>query len=411
MAAASIEGINIKIGADLSDLKEEMSATTDAIKGVGDSAKKDIAAANTPVEILKKNFNETKINAQRLADVCKDIAKSVGGFVKDSVSKAFELSPLTAAAWGELVDAFDGVKIALGQAVMPIIQELAPKITSLLTSISDFLTKHPDIARDIMGVATAITFISTVISTATPIAAAFGVTVGSISAPVLLLGAALIAAAYAWMHWDDICSWASEKWEALKTTLTGVIDAIKLKFDEWRTKINVAKANLISFKDSVVSKFESIKTSITDTFKSIDLLQAGRDFVAKIGAGIMEGINSIRDSVRNAFLSLIPDAVQQFFVSTDANFVGATADDPLGVKRRASGGPVIRGTPYLVGEVGPELFVPKINGYIVPNDELRETGMTNNFYIDGNIYGETYLESFVENKFAQSIRREIRLAA
>jgi phage-related minor tail protein len=34
------------------------------------------------------------------------------------------------------------------------------------------------------------------------------------------------------------------------------------------------------------------------------------------------------------------------------------------------GGPVTGGTPYIVGENGPELFVPGASGTIVPNDVL-----------------------------------------
>jgi tetratricopeptide (TPR) repeat protein len=41
---------------------------------------------------------------------------------------------------------------------------------------------------------------------------------------------------------------------------------------------------------------------------------------------------------------------------------------------RASGGPVAGGTPYLVGEQGPELFVPTGNGMIVPNSRLNAIG-------------------------------------
>ena len=37
------------------------------------------------------------------------------------------------------------------------------------------------------------------------------------------------------------------------------------------------------------------------------------------------------------------------------------------VEPRANGGPVNRNTPYLVGEQGPELFVPSISGTIIPN--------------------------------------------
>lgn len=41
-----------------------------------------------------------------------------------------------------------------------------------------------------------------------------------------------------------------------------------------------------------------------------------------------------------------------------------------GQSNRATGGGVIGGTPYIVGERGPELFVPSTSGRIIPNDEL-----------------------------------------
>lgn len=42
--------------------------------------------------------------------------------------------------------------------------------------------------------------------------------------------------------------------------------------------------------------------------------------------------------------------------------------------KRADGGPVSSGSPYLVGERGPELFVPGSSGSIVPNDAMRSGG-------------------------------------
>lgn len=41
---------------------------------------------------------------------------------------------------------------------------------------------------------------------------------------------------------------------------------------------------------------------------------------------------------------------------------------------RASGGPVMAGSPYIVGEEGPELFVPSQSGNIVPNHALSSSG-------------------------------------
>ena len=45
-----------------------------------------------------------------------------------------------------------------------------------------------------------------------------------------------------------------------------------------------------------------------------------------------------------------------------------------GGRGRAQGGRVTGGSPYLVGEVGPELFVPGRGGMIIPNDRLGAGG-------------------------------------
>lgn len=51
------------------------------------------------------------------------------------------------------------------------------------------------------------------------------------------------------------------------------------------------------------------------------------------------------------------------------------------VGARARGGPVTGGEPYLVGERGPELFVPESSGQIVPNHQIGgNTNLTQNFY-------------------------------
>lgn len=49
---------------------------------------------------------------------------------------------------------------------------------------------------------------------------------------------------------------------------------------------------------------------------------------------------------------------------------------------KAEGGPVKAGTSYLVGERGAEMFVPKTDGVIVPNNKLGGNGVVNNFNIN-----------------------------
>ena len=50
--------------------------------------------------------------------------------------------------------------------------------------------------------------------------------------------------------------------------------------------------------------------------------------------------------------------------------IGNTTDYS-GAFKRANGGPAAGGTPYLVGERGPELFVPGSNGGVMSNNDLR----------------------------------------
>jgi len=64
---------------------------------------------------------------------------------------------------------------------------------------------------------------------------------------------------------------------------------------------------------------------------------------------------------------------------------------------KADGGPVSGGRAYIVGEQGPELFVPRASGSIVPNSALRATSgavVINNYFVD--------VDSAVRQKIAQA---------
>lgn len=76
---------------------------------------------------------------------------------------------------------------------------------------------------------------------------------------------------------------------------------------------------------------------------------------------------------------------------------------------RASGGPVSTGTPYIVGEKGPELFTPGANGYITPNNQMPAGGVTVNNYIttpDANSFRQS--EGQIGSQVAMAVRRAQR---
>lgn len=70
---------------------------------------------------------------------------------------------------------------------------------------------------------------------------------------------------------------------------------------------------------------------------------------------------------------------------------------------RAEGGPVLAGSPYIVGERGPELFVPRASGTIVPNHAMG--GANVSISIDARGAGPG-----VEQKIESAVRRAVELS-
>jgi ElaB/YqjD/DUF883 family membrane-anchored ribosome-binding protein len=76
-----------------------------------------------------------------------------------------------------------------------------------------------------------------------------------------------------------------------------------------------------------------------------------------------------------------------------------------GIEARASGGPVSADTPYLVGEDGPELFVPRNAGRIVPNGNAGLT-INNLFTFNGDVNDKDALK----REIIDAINRQASLA-
>lgn len=93
-----------------------------------------------------------------------------------------------------------------------------------------------------------------------------------------------------------------------------------------------------------------------------------RNAAVKLGLNLAEGLTSAMDSARNAARALAQAVIDQLsnikvVVQVDVRGSGEADKRP----GRAAGGPVIAGSAYVVGERGPELFVPSDSGRIVPS--------------------------------------------
>ena len=103
-----------------------------------------------------------------------------------------------------------------------------------------------------------------------------------------------------------------------------------------------------------------------------------------------------------------------FKITTEGRAPGGPGPTGGGSGGRAAGGPVSMGSSYIVGEEGPEIFVPNSSGYIIPNDRAsrgsgRSTGRmgsSNNYYSirygDQNIVTNPAQAAFLVEKQRQA---------
>jgi len=133
--------------------------------------------------------------------------------------------------------------------------------------------------------------------------------------------------------------------------------------------------------------------------EELDLLEDIRDGYKSIGTTIVEAFMSGK-SAADAFKSALSSLLQKLASRSLDKFLDAIfKSDMKGAPSlfenfmsnipvlgrifgaRAGGGPVNSGAPYLVGERGPELFVPSMAGQVVPSYAMSGTSTVNNYNI------------------------------
>jgi len=152
--------------------------------------------------------------------------------------------------------------------------------------------------------------------------------------------------------------------EGIKSAFNNIKDAVMENKDEFIVLFNFLKNYIAPFFGGALKiAIQGIGIAITVVVKAVAALIRG--FEAVIGFGARIG-----GAVGNAIGAL--------------GFGGG----------RAMGGPVSAGTAYMVGERGPELFVPKGSGTIVPNGAGR--GTTINLTVNGAIDSESTARQIVQ---------------
>ena len=144
--------------------------------------------------------------------------------------------------------------------------------------------------------------------------------------------------------------------------------------------------------------------ALSDAQKKIeDLRQNITSSMEGAFMSMVDGTKSVKDAFKQMARDIILELYRVLVVQKLVNAISNTnafksAFNLVTLGMRANGGPVTTRKPYVVGEKGPELFVPSRSGHIIPNDQMGSKG-----------------ESIVVNQtinvsagVAQTVRQEIR---
>lgn len=167
--------------------------------------------------------------------------------------------------------------------------------------------------------------------------------------------------------------WA-KKLKTLDQSDLGLVDV----FEDLERKIRALGAAFNGANDAN-NDFNKGSEDLDETLKKVlmtanDVRMNGINALEDALVSIIDRTSSVKDAFKSMARSIISDMIRmQIQQSITGPLAQAMGFQVSGAK--AIGGPVQSGSAYVVGERGPEMFVPNSSGAIVPNDRMSAGGV------------------------------------
>lgn len=189
--------------------------------------------------------------------------------------------------------------------------------------------------------------------------------------------------------WDEATRTTTEKqiaeFERLQVVLDELVKAGKITQDVANRRAAEALEEVLPEVETSVKRVQTVYDGMSEYAKQAarNMQDAFANFLFNPFDGGVKGmlrgfIDAIRQMLAQAAAAKVFDALRGM-TSGSTGFLGSIIGSLLG---RASGGPVANGQPYIVGERGPELFVPGASGNIVPNHAMGGITVAPTYNID-----------------------------
>ena len=167
--------------------------------------------------------------------------------------------------------------------------------------------------------------------------------------------------------------------------------------------------DILSVFEKLAEKFAQLaETTVLNLKQKFEAAGIG-DFGKTLEDGLVKAATAFEDALTQAFLTGKADfedlanLIKQTLVKA---FIQKAITGPIfEIFGLASGGPAKAGQPYIVGEEGPELFIPKNSGTVIPNDETM--AMSGGSGLMGGGVTNVYNISAVDTQsFQQALARD-----
>ena len=188
---------------------------------------------------------------------------------------------------------------------------------------------------------------------------------------------------------DFEIGWQTEELDKMKAGTEK--DILKTKIDK-----------LVATRDLNAAEFENFKTLNLLDGKWQEIAGTIENGVVNAIEGAIQGTKTLGEVASSVFNQI---ASQLLRMGVNYALSGMF---PALFPQRAEGGPVKGGSPYIVGEKGPELFVPGSSGNIVPNDAMGGANIVVNVDASGSsVEGDEAQSRELGNMLAGAIQAEL----
>lgn len=158
----------------------------------------------------------------------------------------------------------------------------------------------------------------------------------------------------------------------------------KMLRDMDKESISEAENMLKAIPEFIPAASEEMQKIIDSTNELNDSFDAVSNAVANSFKGMVTGAMSFRSAMKNIIGAVIDELFRLYVVQQVVGVVKGALGGLFGVPTlpgKAIGGSVGKNRPYMVGEQGPELFIPGGSGTIIPNRNLQSSGGGGSFNI------------------------------